>query len=348
MNAADSGNGAGNDSPSIADTLALPRSGAQLLPPGPRIATRRARSSGTGAENRTRIGEIGTQPELRCSRSHSKLAVNGARTLNGSRWSCSEVTPVAAATPLPHTSVTRAALGNRCRACRTTSGPGAPWGYRVRTMASRARPVRTRMPTRCGRPSTAKPTWRSSDSGVGSASSSSMNACSSSIHSDPSRGTDSRIAGPPVENAKSVGPVTARPASVCSPARSRKRHAIPAGRSRAKSYTHWRESTHRPVPGSAQVTSKGSGVPRGSPSGTIGSENRAAAWRTCLTVPCGEKLATRGSSAARAGGAAWRPSAAPISASRRTRSLAVMRARGTRALGRRELRRARSGSPASR
>ena len=66
-----------------------------------------------------------------------------------------------------------------------------------------------RNPTRWGIPSTANPTWRRTDSSVGSASSASTKACSSSIHSLPSRGIALRIAGPPVEKAKSRGPVSA-------------------------------------------------------------------------------------------------------------------------------------------
>jgi hypothetical protein len=50
-------------------------------------------------------------------------------------------------------------------------------------------------------------------------------------------------------------------------------------------------STQRPAPDSAQATSKGS-VSRGSPRGTMGAEKWAWAWRTCFTVPWGEKALT--------------------------------------------------------
>jgi len=47
----------------------------------------------------------------------------------------------------------------------------------------------------------------------------------------------------------------------------------------------------------SQSTSNGDEVSRGSPSGTIGSENRAVTCRTCFTVPCGENRTTEGDAA---------------------------------------------------
>ena len=59
----------------------------------------------------------------------------------------------------------------------------------------------------------------------------------------------------------------------------------PAGKSCSKSYDQLRLSIHRPAPFAGQSISNGAVVSRGSPSGTIGSENRAVTCRTCFTVP---------------------------------------------------------------
>src|SRR5580704_7245884 len=53
---------------------------------------------------------------------------------------------------------------------------------------------------------------------------------------------------------------------------------------------------HRAAPCAGQSITNGDVVSRGSPSGTIGSENRAVTCRTCFTVACGEKLTTDGAS----------------------------------------------------
>jgi hypothetical protein len=53
-----------------------------------------------------------------------------------------------------------------------------------------------------------------------------------------------------------------------------------------------RLSIQRARPFCGHVTSKGLSSARGSPAGTIGSENRAVTWRTCFTVPRGENCST--------------------------------------------------------
>jgi hypothetical protein len=74
-------------------------------------------------------------------------------------------------------------------------------------------------------------------------------------------------------------------------------HRKPAGKSFSKSNDQLRLSIHRAAPRAPQSTSNGDAVSRGSPSGTIGSEKRAVTWRTCFTVPCGEKRTTDGDAA---------------------------------------------------
>jgi hypothetical protein len=84
------------------------------------------------------------------------------------------------------------------------------------------------------------------------------------------------------------------PASDFRPGRSVKVQRKPAGKSLSKSYDQFRLSIHRAAPRAGQSIKKGAVVSRGSPSATIGSENRAVTWRTCLTVPTGEKRASVG------------------------------------------------------
>ncbi len=88
-----------------------------------------------------------------------------------------------------------------------------------------------------------------------------------------------------------------------------------------------RLSIHRAVPGAAQLTAKAAAFTRGSPSGTIASENRAVTWRTLLTVPCGENDTTEG-----AGRAAY---TAPQTIARAASSskLTMKEARGRRLIG---------------
>ena len=59
---------------------------------------------------------------------------------------------------------------------------------------------------------------------------------------------------------------------------------------------------------------------RGSPSGTIGCEKRATAWRTFFTVPWGEKVTVGGAESARG---------APASATRHIKRTTMMRAAET-------------------
>src|SRR5713101_4272808 len=158
-------------------------------------------------------------------------------------------------------------------------------------MAARSAPVTRRTPTWLASPSTTKWVWARTVVVSTGASSTSMNACCSSIHSAPARGRDdSRTAGPPVENANSGRPPIGVPSSAVSPGRTRNAQRTPAGRSRAKSYAHSRLSIQRALPASGQAISNTSVAGRGSPSGTIGAENRAVTWRTPLTTPCGLKL----------------------------------------------------------
>ena len=93
------------------------------------------------------------------------------------------------------------------------------------------------------------------------------------------------MAGPPVEKAKARWPPTSLPLNVFSPAFILNLHFTPAGRSLAKSNTQFLPSAQRAVPFSGQTMSNGSTRPRGSPKGTMGSENLALTWRMPLTLP---------------------------------------------------------------
>ena len=129
---------------------------------------------------------------------------------------------------------------------------------------------------------------------VASPSSDSTNACSSSMRSLPSPGSDDSIAGPPVEKLEArLAARAARRRGCAGPAAAVKAQRTPAGRSRSKSYAQVRLSTQRAVPCSGQSTVKGGATSRRSPNGTIGAEKRAVTWRTGPSPsPCGENCST--------------------------------------------------------
>jgi len=108
--------------------------------------------------------------------------------------------------------------------------------------------------------------------------------------------------GPPVWNAKWLGPAIALPALDLMPALRSSAQRTPGGRSLSKSKAQVFSSIQRPLPAVADalaplhVSLPGAAAP-GLPNAVIGSSNFTTTCLTCVTLPCGETLATRAASA---------------------------------------------------
>src|SRR6266404_9774815 len=199
--------------------------------------------------------------------------------------------------PLPQIRLTLLLLGKRCFACRITTGFLLVRFLKRFSTVSRSAPFMIATPILCVTPSTENRACSRIDGSSASVSRTRTKAWLSSISVLPGHGRCSTIAGPPVSKLNACRSVKALPASVFRPARILNVHRLPAGKSLSKSNDQLRLSIHRAVPCAPQSTSNGDAVSRGSPSGTIGSENRAVTCRTCFTVPCGEKRTTDGDAA---------------------------------------------------
>ena len=211
-----------------------PKRGAPGPAPSRTRATRLAAAHATGEEKAIRIGVMGTQSDFACSRPHCTFAWKFGRTSNRKVCPCSVATPEGVETPGPHWSFTSASAGNRCLAARTMYVFLRSSGESVESTSSRSAPVRMRTPMGSWIPAAENATCFSTDSSVGTASRRSRNAWSSTMVAF-SQGVASRIAGPPVVNAKLRVPSTGRPASVRRPAVSSKRQRRPPARGSGKS-----------------------------------------------------------------------------------------------------------------
>ena len=216
MNSADSGNGGRKLTPKCCAAFSSRVSAFQRRPPGPMRTTSFARSQVTAAEKFTRIGVTGRHGALRCSRSQLKSTLNAGRTRNCRRCGSVVATPEAAATPLPHTSVTTAPCGNGRCACTISRGPGESQRPRAARIASRSAPVMMRAGMRSPMPCTSNQTCWRTVAGIGSASRSSRNACASSMPSPPPR--DGAPAGSPASQSAECGARSRRGARRIRPA----------------------------------------------------------------------------------------------------------------------------------
>ncbi len=139
----------------------------------------------TGALKRRLSGRIGMQAAWAFSRSQPSCASNGARTCQSQRFSMRLATPLGVATPLPNTSVTRAAGGRVRLQARVAWASGAAAASRVSpsafSTASRGAPVTARTGTRSPMPSTAHHTLASRLSALAGPLSFSKKICCSSI-----------------------------------------------------------------------------------------------------------------------------------------------------------------------
>ena len=181
------------------------------MPAAGRRRTWAASSRATGALKRTLIGRIGRHGALARSRSQLKSAVKAARTVKGKR--CSIVVTIfgllAAAMPLPQTSRRAAPFGNgRSQRASSVRSARALSMRRAFSTCARTSPPTILSASRSPMPSTSHQALAATVSATAGPFRRSRKCWSSSM-SVPPPGCIETTAGPPVENANRVAPVSA-------------------------------------------------------------------------------------------------------------------------------------------
>ena len=178
-------------------------------------------------------GRSGVQGAFAFSRSHEKLAANGARTVKSKRRSVSFAMPLGLATPLPYTSCIFAPDGSACVhdsvSTRAASCFRPKWSSSALRASASAATTGMRLPM----PAASHQMFASAERSSAGPFSFSTNTWRSSISREPGR-TDTGN-GPPVWNVKRRGPLAVVPATERSPSLSATAQRTPGGRSFSKS-----------------------------------------------------------------------------------------------------------------
>ncbi len=293
--------------------------GAMAAPPPvgcSRTCSASARAS--GAEKPTVSGRIGRQGVPACSRSQENEAVKGGRTWKSKRCSMlvSTLGLACAAMPLPHTRRTRASGGSgRWQRASSAASAASFEMRRAFNTASRSAPPTITSGRRSPMPSASHQALACTLAGVAAPDRRSRKCCSSSMAA-PFQGWVAITAGPPVEKANSLAPLTA-PLSGFQSGLSSSVQRVPGGSGAVKSYSQTRSLAQRPLPvtaGPSQARRAGSGWRR-SPKGTTASSKRSVICRTCATSPRGVMAVTLAACAAAASSIPSNPTTArPVTA----------------------------------
>ncbi len=205
----------------------------ESVPSGPRNLIASAFLRAIGALNDSVSGRSGVQGAFAFSRSHEKLAANGARTVKSKRRSVSFGIPLGLVTPLPYTSCIFALAGSACAhdsvSTRAASFFRPKWSRSALRASSSAAVTGMRLPM----PAASHQMFASAERGSAGPFSFSTNICRSSISREPGRTFTGN--GPPVWNVKRRGPLAALPATERNVSLSATEQRTPGGRSFSKS-----------------------------------------------------------------------------------------------------------------
>ncbi|MDR8940758.1 hypothetical protein FEP80_01290 [Burkholderia multivorans] len=196
VSAACAGNGAANVT---VVTSSLRSSAAKVgdrAPSGPRKRIASASLRAIGALKVSVSGRSGVQGAFAFSRSHEKLAANGARTVKSKRRSVSFAMPLGLATPLPYTSCIFALAGSACAHCSVSTRAASRFQPKWSSSAVRVAPSAAATGIRLPMPAASHQMFASAERSSAGPFSFSTNTCRSSISRAPGR-TDTGN-GPPV------------------------------------------------------------------------------------------------------------------------------------------------------
>ncbi len=176
---------AGNGPSNVTRLPSSPKGALQVFPSGPFSTAAPVCPGSSAALKRRLMGNTGMQPARGFSRSQWNSAKKASRVSNVSTWSCSVATPEADVMPLPHTRLTLAFWGRRCRHCSSTTLPRSGSLLKSQRLAariaSRSAPVTICALTRCWMPAMANPARERTEASSGTLSKTRMNTWSSAM-----------------------------------------------------------------------------------------------------------------------------------------------------------------------